>query len=182
MNNTAKQAGQSAKNLAQQIAKQMAQEPLEVFKDAGAQITGNEQDLNRQEVRPLDSNTEGQTQTLQNQQKLQDNMKSVRRMEALNQELKDIHKQDLFADLQEKISQGEDVPIPDYTELSMEQRQVLIAQKEAYQNQKSKIKDQNNLTEAPVIHSKPSRRFGAGQKAEAEKQQTRVEKPVPPSG
>ena len=29
--------------------------------------------------------------------------------------------------------------------------------------------------------SKPSRRFGAGQKQQAQKQQTHVEKPVPPS-
>ena len=37
--------------------------------------------------------------------------------------------------------------------------------------------------EPPKVPSKPSRRlFGIGQKAQAEKQKTRVEKPLPPSG
>jgi len=181
--NTAKQASRSARDLAQKIARQMAQEPLEILKDAGAQVAGNEQSANRQEVGPLDSkNSEGRTQTLQNQQKLQDKMKSIRRMEALNQELKDIRKQDLFKDLQNKISRGVDVPIADYTEFTMEQKQVLKAQMEAYKNQRENIINKNASIDVPTIHSKPSRRFGAGQKQEAEKQQTRVEKPVPPSG
>jgi hypothetical protein len=177
--NTAKQAGQSAKNLAQQIAKQIAQEPLEVFKDVGTQITGVEQSK-PQENYSQNSNFEDQLKINHHQNKLQDKAKSGRRMEALTQELKDIHKQDLFADLQRKISQGIEVPISDYTELSMEQRQVLMAQLEAVKIQKSRISNQNSgVIES---HSKRGRRFGAGQKQEAEKQQTRVEKPVPPSG
>jgi hypothetical protein len=63
----------------------------------------------------------------------------------------------------------------------MEQKQVLKAQMEAVRIQKLKFEIQNSV-EVPAIHSKPSRRFGAGQKQEAEKAQTRVEKPVPPSG
>lgn len=173
--NTAQQAGQSARDLAQKIARQMVQEPLEVLKTAEEQVTGPETPPQNES-----QNSGSAPKSENSQQKLQDNMRSTRRMEALNQELKDIHKQDLFADLQEKISLGEDVPIPDYTELSMEQRQVLIAQKEAMKAQESRISDQ----ESGVImsHSKRGRRFGQGQKAEAEKQQTRVEKPVPPSG
>ena len=38
----AQDTAKSAKNLAQQIAKQMAQEPLEILKTAGEQITGSE--------------------------------------------------------------------------------------------------------------------------------------------
>lgn len=181
--NTAKQAGQSAKNLAQQIARQMADEPIEILKDAGGQVSGSEQIANRQEVRPLDNqDPENQAKITRNQNELQDKAKSGRRMEALNQELKDIRKHDLFKDLQSKISQGIDVPVADYTELSVEQKQVLMVQMEAYKNQRENIKNQNASIEVPAIHSKPSRRFGAGQKQEAEKQQTRVEKPVPPSG
>lgn len=42
---------------------------------------------------------------------------------------------------------------------------------------------QEEKKELPNIPSKPSRRlFGIGQKAQAEKQKTRVEKPLPPSG
>jgi hypothetical protein len=103
-------------------------------------------------------------------------------MEALNRELSDIHKQDLFKDLQAKISQGTIVPLEDYPELSMEQKQVLKAQMEAVRTSRRQDAQASKQLEVPAIHSKPSRRFGAGQKQEAEKQQTRVEKPVPPSG
>ena len=42
---------------------------------------------------------------------------------------------------------------------------------------------QEEKKEPPKVPSKPSRRlFGIGQKAQAEKQKTRVEKPLPPSG
>lgn len=179
MNYTAKQAGQSAKSLAQQIAKQIAQEPLEVLKSARDQVTTPE---TVPQQPPTGQSNENQQKNLESQQKLQDNIRSTRRMEALNQEIKDIHKQDLFKDLQGKISEGVEVPIADYSELSMDQKQVLMAQMEVYKNQKLNIKYQNAQAGVPKAHSKPSRRFGAGQKAEAERQQTRVEKPVPPSG
>ncbi len=179
--NTAKQAGQSARDIAQKVAKQMAREPLEVLKKAESQVTGIETQKFQEGV-SQNQDSETQAKVIQHQNELQDKIKSGRRMEALNQEIKDIHKQDLFKDLQNKIAQGIEVPIADHTELSMEQKQVLMAQQEAYKNQKSRMEDQNALAEVPAIHSKPSRRFGAGQKQEAEKQQTRVEKPVPPSG
>lgn len=178
---TAGKAGQSAKNLTQQIAKQMAEESFEILKDVKSQVTGAE--ISEPRENSSQNPTPGsQGKILEHQNELQDKAKSGRRMEALNQELNDIRKQDLFKDLQTKVAQGEEVPIADFTELSMEQKQVLQAQMEAYQNQKSKTENQSFLKEVPAVHSKPSRRFGAGQKAEAEKQRTRVEKPVPPSG
>jgi hypothetical protein len=177
MNSTAKQTATSARDLAQKIARQISQEPLEVLKTAANQVTSPE---TMPQNPPQEQNNETREKAVESQKKLQDNMKSTRRMGALEQELKDIHKQDLFKDLQDKISQGVDVPVADYSELSVEQKQVLMAQKEAYQ--KSKAANENSFVEVPAIHSKPSRRFGAGQKQEAEKQQTRVEKPVPPSG
>ena len=178
MNNTAKQTGQTAKDLAVKIAKQVAREPLEILKNAGEQAVGSEASKPIEKI-PNSSPTkptEGQENAL-------DQMKSTRRMEALNQELKDIQKQDLFKDLQEKISLGEEIPLQDYPELSMEQKQVLNAQMQAVKVQMVNAQYANDKSlEVPAIHSKPSRRFGAGQKHEAEKQQTRVEKPVPPSG
>jgi len=178
---TAKQVGQSAKNLTQQIAKQMAQEPFEILKDVKGQVTGAEISKPR-ENSSQNSSPENQGKIIQHQNELQDKAISGRRMEALNQELNDIRKQDLFKDLQTKIAQGEDVAIADFPELLMEQKQVLKAQMEAYRNQRENMKKQNASFEVPAIHSKPSRRFGAGQKQEAERQKTRVEKPVPPSG
>ncbi|MCX6704410.1 MAG: hypothetical protein NTZ07_03095 [Candidatus Woesebacteria bacterium] len=182
MSNTAKQAGQTARDLAQKIARQMVEEPLEVVKNAGSQVAGSEQVANRQEVRPLENqNPEGQAKMIQHQNELLDKAKSGRRMEALNQEIKDIHKQDLFKDLQNKIAQGMEVPVADYTELSMEQKQVLKAQMEAVRAQAAKQQTAGQkILEIP--RSKRGRRFGQTQKQEAERQQTRVEKPVPPSG
>ena len=51
------------------------------------------------------------------------------------------------------------------------------------QEQAIAIQAQAEKKELPKVPSKPSRRlFGFGQKAQAEKQKTRVEKPLPPSG
>jgi hypothetical protein len=178
MNSTAKQAGQSARDLAQKIAKQIAQEPLEVLKNAEEQVVNPEAPA---EVSPQNQN-ESQQKTLESQQKTQDKMKSTRRMEALEQELKDIHKQDLFKDLQRKIAQGITVPLEDYPELSMEQKQVLKAQMEAvkYQREQAAYTQSQEGFKTPV--SKRGRKFGSTRKEEAQKEQTHVEKPVPPSG
>jgi hypothetical protein len=184
MNNTVKQSAQTAQDIARNIARQVAHEPLEILKDAGGQITGRpEGQATAQPGIQTARQPEGQTASQQNQKVLQDKAFASRRMQALQSEINDIRKQDLFGDLQRKISEGIDVPLEDYMELSMEQKQVLKAQKEAFQIQMLNAKNANdNSVGVPSIHSKPSRRFGAGQKQEAEKQQTRVEKPVPPSG
>lgn len=178
MNNTAKQAGQSTRDLAQKIAKQIAREPLEVLKNAEEQVINPEIPS---QSGPQNQN-ESRQKAFENQQKSQDKMKSVRRMEALNAELKDIHKQDLFKDLQGKIAQGIDVPLEDYPELTMEQKQVLKAQAEAvkYQRDQAAYAQSQEGFRLPV--SKRGRRFGQTRKEEAQKEQTHVEKPVPPSG
>lgn len=169
----------SASDLAQKIARQIAQEPLEILKIAREQTVGVET------TGQPDSRTTGQPveqqKKLEEQQKLQDHLKSTRRMEAFQRELEDIRKQDLFKSLQEKISQGIEIPLEDYSQFSMEQKQVLKAQMEAVRNQKARqqASGQNSLE---IPNSKKGRRFGSTQKQEAEKQTTRVEKPVPPSG
>jgi hypothetical protein len=164
--------------LAQKITKQVVREPLEILNDVKEQTVG--ETLNPS-VPPLENQNNDQGKVVEQQKKLNDQMKSGRRMEALQKEIEDIRKQDVFKNLQRRISEGEEISLEEYPELSMEQKQVLIAQMEAVRNQKAAA-NKNVLTEVPTIHSKPSRRFGAGQKQEAEKQQTRVEKPVPPSG
>jgi len=169
----------TTKDLAQKIARQIAQEPLEILKDARDQMTGVE--TTRQPDSQMAGQQVSQQEKLTEQQKIQDHLKATRRMEAFQRELEDIRKQDLFKSLQEKISQGITIPLEDYPDLSMEQKQVLKAQMEAVRNQISKqqASGQNSL-EIPV--SKKSRRFGSSQKQEAQKQTTHVEKPVPPSG
>jgi hypothetical protein len=173
--NTAK----TAQDIAQKIARQVAQEPLEILRDARDQMTGVE--TTRQPDSQPPGQQVGQQEKLVEQQKVQDNLKAQRRMEAFQRELEDIRKQDLFKNLQEKISQGVEIPLEDYPDLSIEQKQVLKAQMEAVKNQiaKQQSAGQNSL-ELPI--SKKSRRFGSSQKQEAQKQTTHVEKPVPPSG
>lgn len=169
----------SAKSVAQSIAKQIAQEPVEILKDAGDQVMGVES--NKPQVnQTVSTEVPKEDDTSQKEQK--DRVFAQRRMQALQNEVNDIRKQDTVKELQAKISIGETVPLEDYHELSMDQKQVLKAQMEAVKVQQAQAKYQASLQEVPAIHSKPSRRFGAGQKHEAEKQQTRVEKPVPPSG
>lgn len=168
----------SAKNLAQQIAKQMAQEPLEILKQAREQVSGEEISERPNSQSPEQSDE--QKKLIHNQNELQDKMKASRRIEAFQRELDDIRKQTLFRDLQYKISQGIDVPLEDYPELTIEEKQVLMAQKEAV---KMQIANSRETESAPLFgSSKKSRRFGQGQKQQAQKEQTRVEKPVPPSG
>jgi hypothetical protein len=178
INNNAKQAGQTTRDLAVKIAKQMAQEPLEVLKTAGEQVAGKE--FSEQSERQPSNQADDQNKLLEQQTKLQDMTKSGRRVEALQREVEDIRKQNIFKDLLAKINQGIEVPLEDYPELSAEQKQVLSAQTEAVRVQMVNKQMTNDKLITPI--SKRGRRFGAGQKQEAEKQQTHVEKPVPPSG
>lgn len=176
-----KQTAQSAKSLAQQIAKQIAQEPLEVLKTAREQVSGEEE--SRENSNPQKSSGEDQGKLLHHQQEIQDKIKSGRRMEAFQRELDDIRKQDLFKDLQRRISEGEEIPLEDYGELSIEQKQVLKAQMEAVAFQKKQAEYAESQGSGSLFGSaKRGRKLGSSQKQEAEKQQTRVEKPVPPSG
>lgn len=175
-NSIAQNTAKSAQDIAKQIAKQIAQEPAEILRDVKEQ-TGIEVPQQNEFRKNETVNTNNQN--LEKAEEF-DKLKSARMMQALNRELEDIRKQDLFSDLQKRISLGEKIPLEEYTTLSLEQKQVLKAQMEAYKIQMQKMSQ--NYSEIPSIQSKPSRRFGAGQKREAEKQQTRVEKPVPPSG
>lgn len=162
----------SAKTLAQQIAKQMAREPLEILKSVREQTTN---ETLSGETAPVFGNSESNAKKIEAQNHEADQLKSGRRMEALQREIEDIRKQNLFKDLQTKISQGETVAINEYTELSIEQKQVLNAQMEAVkvrmQNQ------QNGQNQVSLPSSKQGRKMG-GQKQAAQKEQTRTEKPV----
>lgn len=166
----------TTKNLAKTIAKQIAQEPLEILKDAREQVTGVEQPQtqNEQTTRPGEISPQEKAQ-----REALDKMKSGRRMEALDRELADISREGLFKELQQKISEGKEVYVDEYSELSVEQKQVLKAQQEAVEKQKEVMQNQSE-NKSLFGSSKPSRRFG--QKQQAQKEQTRVEKPVPPSG
>jgi hypothetical protein len=180
MTNLAQDTTKSAKNLAQQIARQMAREPLEILKDVREQTTGQEfsgQPNNQQSKAP-----ENQTKEVDHQNELQDKMKATRRMEALNRELDDMYKHDKFSELQKRISEGEAISLEEYPELSLDQKQVLKAQMEAVRNQINAQRSQSqNVLVEPATH-KGRQLFNFGKKQSMKNEQTRVEKPVPPSG
>lgn len=168
-------SAKSAKSVAAGIARQIAQEPAEILKDAGEQVRGDTHSETAGE------NFKGSDENLAVHQ-ANDQATSQRLVKALQKEIEDIQKHDLVSTLQAKISEGTEVALNDYHELSMEEKQVLKAQMEAVRKQNRLQAYNQSLGEVPAIHSKPSRRFGAGQKQEAEREQTRVEKPIPPSG
>ena len=72
---------------AQKIAKQLAQEPLEILKTAKEQVVENQSEESgiREEPKAPDFQSE-----------IQDKMKSSRRMEAFQRELGDIKREKLF--------------------------------------------------------------------------------------
>lgn len=142
---------------------QIVSEPLEMLKSVAKQVSVPE-NIPSTEQPKLD-------QTAMAQQ-------DGRHLEALESELKDIRRQKIFKDLMRRIQAGEDIPLEEFTELSYEQRDVLKAQIEAIKTRNTQ-QVSNQLVE-PI--SARGRKMGGGQKQSAQKQTTRVEKPVPPSG
>ena len=163
----------TTQQIAQQIAKQMAQEPLEILKQAGKQVTGTES-------LPPKENQPPKKEEVTPQLKEKIEIQGERQIQALQKELQDMKGQEIFADLQRRIAEGEEVSLTDISGLTREQIEVLQAQQVAERARKEEAAKQKPLKE-PV--SKPSRNFvPRGQKAQAEKQKTHVERPLPPSG
>jgi hypothetical protein len=159
------------KSIAQQIAKQIAQEPFEMLKSAGEQVgvveSQPEQPPENQKPKEPDE-----------QQKQKMMLQGQRQLEALNREVKDIEKQRLIKDVQEKINNGEELNLANYPELTMEEREVLMAQMQAVKA-RAQMAGQGDPLIQPA--AKPNRKF-AGEGLGAKRQQTHVEKPLPPSG
>lgn len=170
---------QTTKSLAQKIAKQMAQEPLELLKSARSQVTG-EQEPRQQDSQPARPNDE----VMHEQLKAQDVAKSSRLIEAYQRELEDVRKQNLLKDLQKRIAEGEEIPLEDYPELSLEHKQVLKAQMEAVRIRMLNAQNSNAKSSFIEVVSKKGRQMmrAMGKKTAMKREQTHVEKPVPPSG
>lgn len=172
-------AKKQAQDLSKKIARQMAQEPLEVLKSVRGQLSGEQinyyQERIAKESQP--NNGTDNKQDLAGKEKVQ----SSRALQALERELEDIRIDKLIKDLQRKIAEGENVYLENYTELTPEQKQVLMAQMEAIRAQRQQAANQGGgLTEPKTRTKRGSWMFGG--KSQAQKEQTRVEKPLPPSG
>ncbi len=166
----------TTQQIAQQIAKQMAQEPLEILKQAGKQVSGAETSTSDSAQQLPEEKKEEATPELKKKIAVQDQ----RHLQAYEKEIEDIRREKIFADLQRRITEGEEINLTDFSELTREQIEVLQAQQAAVSARKEEMEKQKPLVE-PV--SKRSRNlFGGGQKAQAEKQKTHVERPLPPSG
>jgi hypothetical protein len=144
---------QTAKQIAQKIAKQIAQEPIEILKQAGEQVTGT-QEVGETQTQNVPSQ-EGQPPVPASEVQLKQKLQvqGQRQLQALETEIKEI--------TQKK-----------------EQKEAMEEQEEAIQKQQ----EQQVEKAPPQVSSKPSRRFTGGQKQAAQKEATRVEKPLPPSG
>lgn len=174
-------AKKQAQDLSKKIARQIAQEPLEILKSAKRQMSG--ENLSNQgentETRPIQA-VEEKNET--NELKKKDTLHSSRTLEALDRELEDIRRDKLLKELQKGISQGEEVYLENYPELTLDQKQVLKAQVEAVKIQRAQ---QASVQGQALVEPKSKTPRGSwlfGGKAQAEKQKTRVEKPLPPSG
>ena len=172
--NTTAQVKQAIKKSAQQIAS----EPLELLKSAAKQVAGSENIPFGEPVaeQPI-SKPDDVPQDEKDYKKIIADQDG-RHLQALESELKDIRRQKIFNDLMQRIQNGEDVPLEEFSELSFEQKEVLKAQLEAMKNRNLQTTNSELIEPA----SKRGRQMNGGQKRSAQKQTTRVEKPVPPSG
>ena len=165
-----------AKQIAIDAAKKMAREPLEILKNASETLTSpaavNVKNYQIGEKRP----------DILDQQKQEENMKKdLRIVQALENEMKDINRNKLIEEIQKKISLGEAVYFENYPELPPEQIDILKKQQwEVEEGRKQKANSKDGGVPGPA--PKRSRRFGFSKKQAAERESTKTEKPMPPSG
>lgn len=143
----------SAKNLAQTIAKQIAQEPWEILKQGGRQVIGTEQPQTQEGLGQEDISG-GSFEENQKLVSERDKVRSQRLMQALQAELDEIKKKRQ----QEKITKEEQ------ERLTEEERK----------------KAKQPLIEPSV--RKGRQLFNFGKKTQMQRQQTQTERPLPPSG
>ena len=151
--NITSDAKKTVKNLAQQAAKQIVNEPFEILKQGGKQIVGNEENTN-QKVQPLDALD---SENLQNNQvstdtKAQMEAQGRRQLQAFENELKEIR-------------------------IKNEQQEKILEQSEQV------AKSQGAQTQKPLVEpiSKQGRKM-IGTPGHVKKQQIHVENLQPPSG
>lgn len=175
--NVVKSAGKQSKQAAKKIARQMAQEPLEVLKTAGSQVSGQEKSppTSSEENEQKPQSKDGKTPPNEGNLKMQ----SQRYLDAHRKELGEIRKQETYEELQRRVAEGEDVPVENYGELSSEQKEVLKAQIEVM---KKRAEEEGG--DKPLIEPTGKRKRGvmAGMSGKIEKMKKRREIRMPPSG
>ena len=166
MNNPLKSdPAKQGKNLAQQIAKQMINEPFEIAKSAAKQVTGLETSENKGNVEvPNVTQSENQNIPQENAQLLAQQKQALgqRQLQALENEMKEI----------------------------IEKKKMEKQQAEYIQKQEEAISEEEKISPLQMPSSKKPRNIfaGMGRKPkqndtlQAERQKTRVERVMPPTG
>jgi hypothetical protein len=172
-------SGQSAKKLASAIARQIAQEPYELIKEASQQTAMAQTNIPGN-VQP-DSLSGQDNPNLEKKRTEQKNI-DLGRVRALEKEADDIRKMEVFKIIQQRIAAGEDVELTSLNDLTREQKEVLMAQMQAVKARKAQEKQANNRGGIQTSAKKGRRLFSFGKKQKAQELTTRVEKPTPPSG
>ncbi len=168
---------QTAKQAAIATARQVARQSNEILNSARQQIAPTPE-ISRPESKPTPS-SEPRVNPEQEKQRKEASLRNM--MRSYDTELSEIRRENLFKELQRKISEGEEVPLEDFAggELSSEQKDVLKAQMEAVQAQKNATQVQSQESPLQVV-AKKGRNAMMGMFKK--KNETHVETRQPPSG
>lgn len=162
---------QTAQQIAQTIAKQTLHESNEVLKSAREQIMPTPE-LPKEQKREAPETKKPET----NEAK-----PNLSFLNSYKQELEEIRRETLFKDLQQRISEGEEIPLESYQkELSFEQREVLKAQMEAVKMQKQSALNSQKKQSTLQVVAKKGRNTMMGMFKK--KNEQHVETRQPPSG
>lgn len=175
---TATNVGKSAKKLAQDAVRKIANEPWEILKEGTEQVFPHEGGENGQS-----QNSDSTRSEMENKKLLEerDKVRSQRLIEALQRELRDRTKNDLIKALQEKIVKGEVIYLENYPQLTPEEKEMLKKQIEIVEVKKAQAVNQGSTLVEPAAR-KGRRLFDFGKKTQMQRQQTQTERPLPPSG
>ncbi len=146
---------QSTKNLAQTVAKQAAQAPWEILKEAGNQVFPQE---TQTQTNPSQNQNPEQA-AIENNKLLEerDRVRSRRLMQALQTELEEIKRK------------------------KEQEKAFKLQQEQIAEDQKENAKNVNDKLVEPAV-KKGRRLFNFGKKIQMQRQQTQTERPLPPSG
>lgn len=157
----------NSKQAAINVAKQVANESNEILKTAKEQITYT---------------TPNQNEATSSKPKEEQEKPKPRNLSFLNDyknELEEIGRENLYKELQRKISEGEEIPLGDFAnQLSSYQREVLKAQMEAAKSQKEAAKAHESETPLQII----SKRGRGIINTVSQRNKQHVEMRQPPSG
>lgn len=174
MNTIASTVKKTSKQIAIDAARKLAQEPVEILRDIPDQILGIERKV---ESKPQ-QNSQGGGENLKDLD-AKDRQKAKRISSALTAEMEDIRRQNIFDELQKKVSRGELVTQAEMSPLTYSERDMLVGQMEMIKMQNQNASRGTILTEPP---SKRRRGLFSGMKTRLSRMERKTENRMPPSG